>query len=187
MRKLIPIYFILILMILVIAQRVKAENVHFNNFVYTLKSGDISNRKNVVKNDYYRRDKNKDYWTSAIQISYYPEISNPLKYAAEVDKKIEGKENLLLLKFIQNKKQNIAIISYLENIVQNDKTYFIYNLCKYEKHPKKGILELKFSKKYVFNTKEEITQIGKEVKSINNDYMEQMIILHIPAIVEKEF
>ena len=69
----------------------------------------------------------------------------------------------------------------------NDKTYFIYNLCKYEKHPKKGILELKFSKKYVFNTKEEITQIGKEIKSINNDYMEQMVILHIPAIVEKEF
>ena len=134
-------------MILVIAQRVKAENVHFNNFVYTLKSGDISNRKNVVKNDYYRRDENKDYWTSAIQISYYPEISNQLKYTAKVNKKIEGKENLLLLKFIQNKKQNIAIISYLENIVQNDKTYFIYNLCKYEKHPKKGILELKFSNK----------------------------------------
>ena len=126
-------------MILVIAQRVKAENVHFNNFVYTLKSGDISNRKNVVKNDYYRRDENKDYWTSAIQISYYPEISNPLKYAAEVDKKIEGKENLLLLKFIQNKKQNIAIISYLENIVQNDKTYFIYNLCKYENYYKKRL------------------------------------------------
>ncbi len=187
MRKLIPIYLVLILMAFVIVQKVKAENVHFNNFIYTLKSGDISNRKSVVKNEYYRRDENKDYWTSAIQISYYPEITNPLKYAAETDKKIESKENLLLLKFIQNKKQNVAIISYLENIVQNDKTYFIYNLCKYEKHPKKGILELKFSKKYVFNTKEEITQIGKEIKSINNDYMEQMVILHIPAIVEKEF
>lgn len=187
MKKLIPVYLILILLFFVIAQKVKAENLHFNNFVYILKSGDITNRKTVVKNEYYKRDENKNYWTSSIEISYFPEISNPLKYAAEFDKKIEAKENLLLLKFIQNKKQDTAIISYLENIVQNDKTYFIYNICKYQKHPKKGILELRFAKKYVFNTKEEITKIGHEIKSVNDDYMEQMVILQIPPIVEKEF
>lgn len=187
MRKFFPLYLILIFMVFLIAQKVKAENVHFNNYIYILKSGDISKTNKVVKNEYYRRDENKDYWTSSILISYYPEVSSPLKYASELDKKIERTDNLLLLKFIQNKKQNVAIISYLENIVQNDRTYFIYNLCKYEKHNKKGILELKFSKKYVFNTKEEITQIGKEIKAINNDYMEQMIILRTPSIVEKEF
>ena len=93
---------------------------------------------------------------------------------------------MLLLKFIQNKKQDIAVISYLENIIQNDTTYFIYNICKYEKHPEKGTLVLKFAKKYVFNTKEEITKIARDIKAVNNDYMEQMIILQIPEIVEKE-
>ena len=122
----------------------------------------------------------------SIDILYYPEKNNPLKFAAEQDSEIEKKENLLLLKFIQNKKQDVAVISYLENIIQNNQTYFIYNICKYEKHPKKGTLVLKFAKKYVFNTKEEITKIAQDIKSVNDDYMEQMIILQIPQIVEKE-
>jgi len=187
MKKIISIFLILTSVCIVIVQKVHAESVHFNNFVYSLKSGDISNKKTFISNEYYRNGENSDYWTSSIKILHYPEVTNPLKYAAEFDKKIEGKENFLLLKFIQNKKQNVAIISYLENIAQKDKTYFIYNICKFQKDGKKGIAELKFSKKYVFNTKEEITQIGKEIKAINNDYIEQMVILQIPPIVEKEF
>ena len=186
MRKILPFYFTLLLFVFLIAQNVKAENVHFNDFIYTLKSTDLSKRSEVIKNEYFTRDECKDFWTSSIDILYYPEQNNPLKFAAELDSQIEKKENLLLLKFIQNKKQSIAVISYLENIIQNDKTYFIYNICKYEKHPKRGTLVLKFSKKYVFNTKEEITKIAQDVKAINNDYMEQMIILQIPQIVEKE-
>ena len=153
MRKLLPLYLSILLTGFLIAQNVNAENVHFNDFIYTF---------------------------------YYPEKNNPLKFAAEQDSEIEKKENLLLLKFIQNKKQDVAVISYLENIIQNNQTYFIYNICKYEKHPKKGTLVLKFAKKYVFNTKEEITKIAQDIKSVNDDYMEQMIILQIPQIVEKE-
>ena len=44
---------------------------------------------------------------------------------------------------------------------------------------------LRFAKKYVFNSKEEITHIAQEVKAINNDYMEQIIISPIPQIVVK--
>ena len=119
-----------------------------------------------------------------IGIYYYPEISNPLKFAADTDKRIESKENFLLLKFVQNKKQDIAVISYLENIAQNDKTYFIYNIYKYEKHPKKGMMVLRFAKKYVFNTKDEITKIGHEVKAINDEYMEKIIVSPIPPVVK---
>ena len=186
MRKLLPLLFSLLLFIPLIVQNVSAENVHFNDFIYTLKSTDLSKRSEVIKNEYFTANESKNFWTSSIDILYYPEQNNPLKFASELDSKIEKKENLLLLKFIQNKKRNIAVISYLENIIQNDKTYFIYNICKYEKHSKRGTLVLKFSKKYVFNTKEEITKIAQDVKSINDDYMEQMIILQIPQIVDKE-
>lgn len=186
MRKLLPVYLILIAIICIITQKVRAENVHFNNFIYTLKSIDMTDKQNVIKNEYFTNREDKSFWKSSIEIYYYPEINNPINYASRFDNEIENAENLLLLKFIQNKKQNIAIISYLENIIQNDKTYFIYNVCKYEKHPKKGIMALKFSKKYVFNTKEEITKIAEDVKTVNDDYMEQMVILPIPQIVEKE-
>lgn len=47
---------------------------------------------------------------------------------------------------MQNKKKDVAIISYLENVVQDDKTFFIYNIYKYEKHPKKGMMILRFAK-----------------------------------------
>ena len=74
----------------------------------------------------------------------------------------------------------------MENVIQDDKTFFIYNnIYKYEKHPKKGMMILRFAKKYVFNSKEEITHIAQEVKAINNDYMEQIIISPIPQIVVK--
>lgn len=186
MRKLLPIYLLVSLIVFLIAQNVNAENIHFNDFIYTLKSTDISKHAEVIKNEYFKQNENKDFWTSSIDIFYYPEQNNPLKFAAKFDSEIEKQENLLLLKFIQNKKQDIAVISYLENIIQNDKTYFIYNICKYEKHPKKGTLVLKFAKKYVFNTKEEITKMAQDIKTVNDDYMEQMIILPIPQIVEKE-
>ena len=186
MRKLLPVYITLLLFIFIIAQNVSAENIHFNDYVYTLKSTDISKHSEVIKNEYFTQNESKDFWTTSIDIYYYPEEKNPLKFAANFDKEIEKQENMLLLKFIQNKKQDIAVISYFENIIQNYTTYFIYNICKYEKHPEKGTLVLKFAKKYVFNTKEEITKIARDIKAVNNDYMEQMIILQIPEIVEKE-
>ena len=185
MRKIFPFYFLLLFIFLVLSQVVKAENIHFNDSVYDLKYSEITSKSRIIENEYYKVKENRDYWTSMIGIYYNPEISNPLKYAADVDKKIETTENLVLLKFMQNKKKDVAIISYLENVVQDDKTFFIYNIYKYEKHPKKGMMILRFAKKYVFNLKEEITHIAQEVKAINNDYMEQIIISPIPQIVVK--
>ena len=186
MRKFVLTYLILFVVYFLFTQVANAENIHFNDSIYHLKYSDISPANKVVENEYFQPKEYRDYWTSMVGIYYYPEVSNPLKYAAEFDKKIGEKENFLLLKFIRNKKQDIALLSYLENIVQNDKTFFIYHICKYEKHPKKGMMILRFAKKYVFNTKEEITSIGHEVKSINDDYMEKLIISPIPPIVQKQ-
>ena len=127
MRKIFPFYFLLLFIFLVLSQVVKAENIHFNDSVYDLKYSEITSKSRIIENEYYKVKENRDYWTSMIGIYYNPEISNPLKYAADVDKKIETTENLVLLKFMQNKKKDVAIISYLENVVQDDKTFFIYN------------------------------------------------------------
>ena len=55
-----------------------------------------------------------------------------------------------------------AIISYLENVVQDDKTFSFIIYIKYEKHPKKRHDDSSFCKKYVFNSKEEITHIAQK-------------------------
>ena len=184
MKKYLLNYLILFACCFILLQSVNAENIHFNNDIYDLQYSNTTPKTKVTENEYFKPKENKDYWTSLIGIYYYPEVSNPLKFAADTDKRIESKENFLLLKFVQNKKQDIAVISYLENIAQNDKTYFIYNIYKYEKHPKKGMMVLRFAKKYVFNTKDEITKIGHEVKAINDEYMEKIIVSPIPPVVK---
>ena len=42
------------------------------------------------------------------------------------------------------------------------------------------------AKKYFFKTNDEITNIGHDVKKINDDLLEQLIITPIPPIVEKD-
>lgn len=164
-------------------QVVFGENIHFKDNIYKLKEIDFSNSQ--IKNEYYIDSETKNIWTSMFEITYIPNISNPLKFASETDKKISEKENLLLLKFIQNKKQDIAILSYLESEILNNCAYFIYNILKYEKHPDKGIMALKFAKKYKINKDEDIKNFATEIKKTNDDYMEQIIISPIPPIVKK--
>lgn len=179
------VYIILLLAYLVCVQSAKAENIHFNNDVYVLKSSQISTENKGYENEYFQNNETKDSWTKMIGIYYLPEKKDPINYANDEDKKIETKENVALIKFIENKKQDKALISYLENGEENGKKFFEYNLYKYEKHPTKGMMVLRFAKKYFFKTNEEITKIGQEVKKINDDLMEQFIITSIPPIVEK--
>lgn len=186
MRKILPFYLLVFFVFFLLNQSVIAENLHFNDSVFELKYTDNPTRSKIIKNEYYKANENRDYWTNMIEISYFPDVDSPRKYAVEIDKKIESNENCILLKYLQNKKRDIALISYLENVVQNDKPFFIYNLYKYEKHPKKGMMVLRYAKKYIFNSNDEINNIGKDVKMINNDLMEQLIISPIPPIVSKD-
>ncbi len=176
-------FIIILLLLLTTTISTLAENIHFNESIYKLKT--IENEDNEISNEYYTDYETEDNWTSFVKIIYYPEISNPLKFASEFDKKISTKEDSLLLKFIQNKKHDIAVISYLENEIDNNYAYFIYNVLKYEKHPQKGIMVLKFSKKYPIKNNDDIKKIATEIKTINNDYMERIVISPIPPIVNK--
>ncbi len=180
------IYIILLIAYMVFVQTAKAEDIHFNNDIFQLKASHVSETDNVYENEYFPGNETKENWTKMIGIYYYPEISNPLKYADESDKKIEAREGVVLLKYIKNKKQDKAILSFLENGEANGKNFFEYNIYKYEKHPDKGIMVLRYVKKYFFKTNDEITKIGHEVKNINDDLLEQIIISPIPPIVEKD-
>ncbi len=177
--------FISLFFVVFVSLLVRAENIHFNDEIYKLKQPDKILKSNIEENEYYKDSENSNQWTSKIKILYYPEVNNPLKYSNETDKKIESDNKCVLLKFIQNKKKDIALISYLENVTQNNQNYFVYNIVKFEKHPKKGMMELQFSKKYLVSSKQEILKMVEELKNINNDYMERLVISPIPPIVTK--
>ena len=180
------IYIILLIAYLFFVQAAKAEDIHFNNEIYSLKLSRISAEANGYENEYFPAAETPQNWTKMIGIYYYPDVSNPRKFAEYSEKNIEKKETVALFKFIQNKKQDKALYSYLENGSTQGKDYFEYNLYKYEKHPDKGMMVLRFAKKYFFKTNDEITKIGHEVKGINDDLMEQLIVTPIPPIVEKD-
>ena len=180
------VYILLLFAYIFFVQAAKAEDIHFNNDVYTLKLSRMSAENNGYENEYFTGADTPQNWIKMIGIYYYPEVSNPRKFAEETEKNIEKKETVALLKFIQNKKQDKALFSYLENGNVNGKNFFEYNLYKYEKHPDKGMMVLRFAKKYFFKTNDEITKLAQEVKGINDDLMEQFIITPIPPIVEKD-
>lgn len=179
------IYIILLLAYLVFVQTAKAEDIHFNNDIYKLKVSQMSELNKGYENEYFPANETKDNWVKMIGIYYYPEVSNPIKFANQKDEEIEKKENIALLKFIENKKQDKALLSFLENGQVNGINYFEHNIYKYEEHPDKGTMVLRYAKKYFFKTNDEITKIGHEVKSINDNLLEQLIITPIPPIVEK--
>lgn len=185
MNKIFKVFVVLFFVFISCICSVNAENIYFANNKYELNLSDTYVNKGVVTNDYYLNGEYKDHWSNLISISYYPEVNSPIKFSNDFDKRIEANDKCVLLKFVQNKKQNIAVISYLENVEQNGKFFFVYNIYKYEKHPDKGMMALRYAKKYEFMTNEEIKHIASEVKEINNDYMEQIIIAPIPPIVDK--
>lgn len=180
------VYILLLIAYLFFVQSAKAEDIHFNNDVFTLKVSRMSPVNKGYENEYYLNAETSKNWNKMIGIYYYPEISAPVKFANETDKEIEKQEDIALLKFIENKKQNKALLSYLQNGEENGKKFFVYNIFKYEKHPDKGMMVLRFAKKYYFKNNDDITKLAQEVKSINDDMLEQLIITSVPPIVEKD-
>lgn len=180
------VYVILLSAYLFFVQTVKAENIHFNNDIYELKVSRFSDINKGYENEYFPDNDNKSDWRKMVGIYYYPEVKDPIKFANDADKKIEANERVVLLKFVANKKQDKAVLSYLENGETGGRKYFEHNIYKYEPHPQKGMMVLRYSKRFFFDTNDEITKIGHEVKNINDDLMEQIIISPIPPIIEAD-
>ena len=186
MKTNVLVYVVLLFTYLFLVQAAKAENIHFNNDVYILKSSSYSDINKGYENEYFPNNDKKSDWVKMIGIYYYPNVKDVIKFSNDSDKKIEEKDNVVLLKYIVNKKQNKAVLSFLENGEVNGKNYFEHDIYKYEPHPNKGMMVLRYSKRFFFNTNEEITKIGHEVKAINDDLIEQIIISPIPQIVEQD-
>ncbi len=179
------VYMILLFAFIVFAQYTRAENIHFNNDIYTLKNINFSEINKGYENEYYVDNNKENNSEKMIGIYYYPEIKNPIKFAENADKEIETRAGVILLKFIANKKQNKAILSFIDAGEDNGKPFIEHNIYKYEPHPKKGMMLLRYTKKYYTNNNEDITNAGTEIKNLNDDLIEQIIISPIPPIIEK--
>lgn len=186
LKILVSAFVIVFVLILGFSLAAKAEEIHFDNQVFILKSGRFSPENKGYENEYFLKDETEANRTKMIGIYYFPEINKPLKYSDEQSKKIEADETAVLLKYIENKKADKAAVSYLQNGCANGKNYFEYNIFKYEKHPQKGMMALKYSVRYFFKTNNEITEIGKKVRKENDLYLEKIITSPIPPIVEKD-
>ena len=179
--------FILMLSVyILVAQFSKAENIHFNNDIFILKSSNFSQINKGYENYYFLEKESGDNWTKIVEIFNYPEIKNPIKFAENADKEIETKSSVLLLKFIANKKQDKAVLSFIDIGEVQGKPYVEHNIYKYEPAPNKGLMILRYAKRYFADTKEETAKIAQEIKNINDDLIEQIIISPIPPVIEKE-
>ena len=177
---------LLVISIFAFVQTAKAEEIHFNNDVFILKYSALSGVNKGYENEYFPKTENKNNWTKMIGIYYYPEVSNPLKYADKESKTIESNETNVLLKYIENKKADKAALSFLQNGSCNGKNYFEYNIYKYEKHPDKGMMALRYAIRYFFATNDEITTLAGKVKAENDEYLQKIIESPIPPIIEKD-
>lgn len=163
-----------------------AEEIHFDNEVYKLKYSAIAPQTNGYGNEYFRNSENVGNWVKMIGVYYYPDVSNPIKYAEDFDKTVENTENSVLLKLIENKKADKAAISFLVNGCENAKKYFEYDIYRFEKNPDKGMMVLKYAVKYYFTNDAEIKKIAENIKKNNDKYLETIITSAIPLLVEKD-
>ena len=163
-----------------------AEEIHFDNEVYKLKYSAIAPQTNGYGNEYFRNSENVGNWVKMIGVYYYPDVSNPIKYAEDFDKTVENTENSVLLKLIENKKADKAAISFLVNGCENAKKYFEYDIYRFEKNPDKGMMVLKYAVKHYFTNYTEIKKINKNIKENNDKYLETIITSAIPLLVEKD-
>ena len=177
---------LLIVAAIALTNYARAEEIHFNNNVYILKYSVLSPETKGYENEYFLKGENRTNRTQLIGIYYYPEINKPIKFADEKCKEVENNETDVLLKFIENKKADKAALSYLAHGTEQGKNYFEYNIYKYEKHPDKGMMGLRYSVRNFFTTDEEITQIGTRVKEENDAYLQKIIESPIPPVVEKD-
>lgn len=164
----------------------QAEEIHFENEVYTLKYSAIAPQTKGYGNEYFRGNENVGNWSKMIGVYYYPSENNPIKYAENFDKTVENTENSVLLKLIENKKSDKAAISFLVNGCENAKKYFEYDIYKFEKNPNKGMTVIKYAVKHYFTNDEEIKKIAGEIKKNNDKYLETIIMSQTPAIIEKD-
>lgn len=186
LRLLLNILLLVGLSSIIFSMATKAEEIHFYSDIFQLKYSALSPDNNGYENEYFPAKENRENWSKMVGIYYYPDQNNPIKFAAEKTKNIESNERDVLLKFIENKKADKAALSYLENGSLKGKNFFEYNILKYEKHPTKGMMALRYAIRYFFNTNNEITSIGTKVKSENDDYLTKIIESPIPPIIEKE-
>ena len=164
----------------------QAEEIHFENEVYTLKYSAIAPQTEGYGNEYFRKNENVGNWSKMVGVYYYPNENNPLKYAENFDKTVENTENSVLLKLIENKKSDKAAISFLVNGCENAKKYFEYDIYKFEKNQNKGMTVIKYAVKHYFTNNEEIKKIAEEIKKNNDKYLETFIMSQTPAIIEKD-
>ena len=101
-KAILTVFISLILMI----EPVNAEEIHFNNDVYTLKYSAIAPNTQGYGNEYFLKNENVANWTKMIGVYYYPNESDPLKFVENFDRTIENTENSMLLKLVENKKSD---------------------------------------------------------------------------------
>ena len=175
-----------ILALLIGANAAMSEDIHFDNEVYTLKYSALAPQTQGYGNEYFKKYENVSNWTKMVGIYYYPKENDPIKYAQNFDKTVENTDNSVLLKFIQNKKFDKAEIGFLVNGCENAKKYFEYDIYKFEKHPDKGMMVLKYAVKHYFTNDSEIKTIAEKIKAENDKCLETIISSPIPPIVEKD-
>lgn len=163
-----------------------SEEIYFDNENYKLKFSAIAPSTNGYGNEYFKDEESPANWSKMIGIYYYPDEADPIKYTEDFDKIVENTDNSILLKVVENKKTDKAVMSFLVNGCEQSKKYFEYDVYKFEKHPNKGMVVSKYATKYFFSNNNEIENIAKQIKENNDKYLEMLIISQTPDIVEKD-
>lgn len=163
-----------------------AEEIYFDNEVYKLKFSALAPKTQGYGNEYFKKSENVANWTKMIGVYYYPQEDNPVKFAQSFDKTVDTTENSMLLKLVENKKSNKAVMSFLVNGCENAKKYFEYDVYKFEKYSDKGMVVVKYAVKYFFTNNDEIVQLAQNIKKNNDKYLELLITSASPSVIEKD-
>lgn len=162
------------------------EELHFDNETYKLKFSALASKTQGYGNEYFKENETCSNWNKMIGIYTYPKENNPIQFANDFNKTIENTDNCVFLKLVENKEANKAVLSFLTNGEQNSKKYFEYDVYKFEKLKKGGMIVIKYASKHYFKDNKEIEKIAKSIKKDNDKYIGMLIVSGTPTIIEKD-
>lgn len=162
------------------------EELHFDNETYKLKFSALASKTQGYGNEYFKDNENCSNWSKMLGIYNYPKENNPIQFAKDFNKTIEKTDNCVFLKLVENKSANKAVLSFLTNGEQNSKKYFEYDVYKFEKQKKGGMIVIKYAAKHYFKDNKEIEKIAQNIKKDNDKYIGMLIVSGTPIVIEKD-
>lgn len=183
LKGLVNLFFIIVLL----SGYSYAKQIKFDNEIYELQYSKRAPLTRGYINEYIRPSENTKNWIKLICIYYYPDKSDPISLAKNMEALVKLTNSKTGTTVYVNKDKNEAMVDFIAWPMTKDQnaSYMEFNVFKYKNYNKKGVIAFQYAQRYY-----EKGQSYEELKREFNSNRKKIILLvadtSIPKLIEKD-